>query len=204
MQRPCITPSIKCGSDLDVVESCGDVCDDPKNEPASHPRRANDHSHVLTSKPQRNHAKEVEHPVDRKRSVAVSGRVSGRNFGNLGLGLDWVGVGKVDLERHGDEGVRERQEDICTERRAPSPYYELVELQRWMAFGVDVLHMDRQVERETEEGYDDQVDKTNGYCGNTSVRIERPQVEFRESDSWIDGLWDGLYIAQDCGIRRIL
>lgn len=63
MQRPRVAPSVKRRRNLNIVERSRDVCDDPEDQPQSHPRRADHHSNVLTRETQRNHAKKVQHPV---------------------------------------------------------------------------------------------------------------------------------------------
>ena len=45
---PSISPPVKGGSELDGVEACCNIGDDPEDKPKSSPGRANDHGHVFT------------------------------------------------------------------------------------------------------------------------------------------------------------
>lgn len=54
---------------------------------------------------------------------------------------------KRDLEREGDEGVEEREEEVGEDGGAPAPDDELVEVQRSVARG-DEFHVDGEVEGE--------------------------------------------------------
>lgn len=155
MQRPRVAPSVKDRCNLNVIERRRNVRNDPENQPKSHPRRTNHHSHILTRKTQRDHAEEVQHPVHQERSVAIRHRVSVCNVSDLRLTRNRVCVCEVDLKGHRDEGIGEREHKVGTHCGEPAPDDHLVELEWWMALRIDVGHVDRQVEGETEEGYND-------------------------------------------------
>jgi prepilin-type processing-associated H-X9-DG protein len=70
---------------------------------------------------------------------------------DLRLRRDGIRIGEVDLERHGNETVRERQEQISRDGSGPAPANELWEFERRMALRRHVLHVDGHVEREAEE-----------------------------------------------------
>lgn len=89
--------------------------------------------------------------------MAVRHRISVCDIGDLRFARDGVGVREVDLEGHGDEGVGEGEHEVGAHCGEPAPDDHLVEFERWMALGVDVGHVNGEVEGEAEEGYDDQV-----------------------------------------------
>ena len=76
MQRPSIPPPVETRRDLDVVERCRDVGDDPEDQEQAHPGLPNDHGHVFACEAESDHADEVEHPVHGECAVAVSDGVS--------------------------------------------------------------------------------------------------------------------------------
>ena len=48
------------------------------------------------------------------------------------------------------------------------------------------------------------TNESDGYGRDTSIRIERPQVELGESNRWVDGLGRILDIRKHCWIARTL
>ena len=64
---------------------------------------------------------------------------------------------EVDLESHGHERVGEGKHEVGTYRSTPSPDDELLELERRVVFGLEVLHVDGHVEGKAEEGYDNEI-----------------------------------------------
>jgi hypothetical protein len=125
MEWPCVTPTIKGRCDLDVVECCRHVADDPEDKEETHPvscvrggssegdkgklpRLPNNHSHVFASQTERNHAKEIQHPVYGKRAVTVGNRIAKFLDRDLGLTCNGIVVKEVDLKRHGYEAIRQR------------------------------------------------------------------------------------------------
>ena len=79
VQWPRIPVVIESRRQFNRVESRANVRDDPENKPDGRPRSADDHGDILTSKPQRTHPDEVDHPVDDEARLAVRGRMQ-RNF----------------------------------------------------------------------------------------------------------------------------
>jgi hypothetical protein len=71
MQRPRVSPAVKCRRDFNIVEGCGHVGDYPEDEEEAHPGLADDHGHVFAGEAECDHAEEVEHPVDEEGAVAV-------------------------------------------------------------------------------------------------------------------------------------
>jgi hypothetical protein len=76
MQRPRIPPAIEGRCDFDVVEGRGHVGDDPEDEEETHPWHADHHGHVFAGQAERDHAEEIEHPVDGEGAVAVGDGVA--------------------------------------------------------------------------------------------------------------------------------
>lgn len=129
MQRPRISPIVEVRLDINVIESCRHVRDNPENEPKRSPRLSHNHRDVLTSQSQRNHAPEIEHPVYNKCAVPVCDWIAERYVRDLCLTRDRVRVCEVDLEGHGDEGVCEREEEVGCYRCEPSPEDQLIEME---------------------------------------------------------------------------
>lgn len=157
MQRPRIAPAIESRRNLNIIETRAHVRNHPKNKKQPHPWRAHHHGGILTREPQRNHTKEIQHPVYQKRAMAVRNRVPVGDVSNLGFARDRIGVCEVDLKGHGDEGVGERQHEVGAHCGKPAPDNHLPELERGVALWVDIGHVNGEVEGEAEEGYDDQV-----------------------------------------------
>jgi hypothetical protein len=103
-----IAPPVKGRRNLDIVEGSRHIRDDPEDEKESHPRLTNDHSHVLASQTESDHADKVEHPVHRERSVAVSNWVAIFHHSDLSLRCHRIRAKEIDLESHRDETVGER------------------------------------------------------------------------------------------------
>jgi len=89
---------------------------------------------------------------------------------NLGVRGRWRR--ERDLERERDEGVGEREKEVGCYRRDPAPEYHLAEFERWVVLWLEELAVDGEVEGEGEEGYDDEVDEANCYCGCSGWREE--------------------------------
>ena len=70
LQWPRPAPIEEPGCELDGVERCRHVTNDPEDQPQGSPRLTDDHRDVLGCKAKRKHAQEVEHPVDWKRAFA--------------------------------------------------------------------------------------------------------------------------------------
>jgi len=87
--------------------------------------------------------------------MTVRHRIPISNIGDLRFARYGVGVREVDLESHGDEGVGKRQHEVGAHCGKPAPDDHLVEFERWVALGVDVSHVNGEIEGEAEEGYDD-------------------------------------------------
>lgn len=155
MKRPCIPPAVKRRRNFYIIERRRHIRNNPKDEEQPHPRHPHDHSHVLARQSQRDHAEEVQHPVYQKRAVAIRDRVPVRNVRDLRLGRNGICVRKINLECHGDKRVGEREHEVGTECGEPAPENELPEFERWVALGVNVGHVDGQIEGEAEEGDDD-------------------------------------------------
>lgn len=92
-------------------------------------------------------------------------------------------------EGEADEGVDEREEEVRCYSCDVAPDDKLIEVQRWVTFGREVLHVDRQEESEAEEGDDDQVDETDAHCWCGDGWTEGTEVVHCELDTWGDGLW---------------
>lgn len=65
---------------------------------------------------------------------------------------DGIRVREVDLERHADEAVGQREEDVGGGGGGVAPEDGLVELEGRVAARVEVLQVDGEVEGEAEEG----------------------------------------------------
>lgn len=225
VQRPRIAPPVESRSNLDIVESSRYVRNDPKDQEQTHPRHTHNHSHVLTRQAQRNHTAKVQHPIDHKRRAAKCHRIAFALDSDLGVTSHGVGIPKVDLERHTDEGVGEREHKVSRESSTPAPDDELSELERWVIGRGDVLHVDRHVEREAEETYDDKIYNriiSIFTCAKALLGIEKltnqadrngrdtgvwekwPEIVFRESNCGIDCLRHILHIRQNGWIAGIL
>jgi len=89
--------------------------------------------------------------------VAVRYRITVAYVRYLRCRSDGVRVCEVDLESHGDEGVGEREHEVGGDGGEPAPEDELRELERRVVDGLQVLHMNGQVEGEAEEGNDDKI-----------------------------------------------
>ena len=151
MQRPSVAPAIEGRRNLNIVERRRHVRDDPENQEQAHPWHTHNHGHVLTRQAERNHAEEVEHPVHQECCMAIGNRIAVRNVRDLGLRCDGIGVSEVDLESHGDEGVGQREHEVCAQCCEPAPKDQLPELKRRVTLRVYVGHVDGQVEGEAEE-----------------------------------------------------
>ena len=178
MQRPRIPPIIKFRRDIQRIEGRTDVTYHPKDQPHRRPRLTNDHRHVLTCQAERPHAEEVDHPVHYERRLPVRVRIVRHLCGRRGLLVEG------DLEGERDHAVCERHGEVGAHGREPAVEDELVEVERRVAGGDEELHMRRHVEGEGEEGDDDQVDQPDSDCGKRDWRVERAEIEFRESDRW--------------------
>lgn len=176
MQRPDISPSVKPRLDIQVVESGRDVGDDPEDEPQSRPRLSDEHCRVFAGQAERDHAEEVEHPVDGKSAVAVCVGVVvavDRPCGD-GVRADGIAAGEVDLEGQADERVGQGEEEVRRNSRAPAPEDQMGEFEDGVSLGSEVSKVDWQVESEGEEGDDDEVDQADRDGWDSSVREERP------------------------------
>jgi hypothetical protein len=76
------------------------IRDDPEDQPQTDPGRSNHHCNILTSNTQRNHSEKVEHPVDKKGSMAVRNRITVIHVRGLCLAGDGVRMCEVDLKGH--------------------------------------------------------------------------------------------------------
>ena len=113
---------IKPRRQLNIIEPRSHIRNDPKDEPHAHPRRADNHGHVLAGEAERAHAQEIEHPVHGEGAVAISYRVEEGSVGGVGLGGYGVGVGEVYLEGEADEGVGEGEEYVGCYGGEPAPW----------------------------------------------------------------------------------
>lgn len=107
MQWPCISPIVKVRLNINVVKSRRHIRYDPEDEPKCSPGLSHNHRDVFACQSQRNHAPEVEHPIYNKCAVPICDWIAICNVRDLCVTRDWVRVGKVDLEGHGNEGVCE-------------------------------------------------------------------------------------------------
>ena len=117
VQRPSVAPVVETGRELEGIETCGYVGDDPENEPKGRPWLSDDHGHVFASQTQGVHAHEVDHPVNHKGAFAV--RIWIVADGRIGDG----GVVEWNHESEGDERICERHEEIGQYGRAETPEY---------------------------------------------------------------------------------
>ena len=169
VQRPGVTPVVPFGREVEAVKGRGDVGDDPEDEPEGGPGLADGHGDVLARHAERDHADEVDGPVDDEGGAAVRVRVVGDG---RGVGRGRV-VGEGDLERERDEGVGERHEEVGEDRAGPAHEDEFPELDgRVRTAGRDELGVDGQEEGEAEEGDDDEVDEADGDGGGGDGRGE--------------------------------
>ena len=167
VQRPCITPVIPFGREVEAVEGRGDVGDDPEDEPERRPGLADGHGDVLARHAEGDHADEVDGPVDDEGGLAVGVRVVGD--GGVGGGV----VGEGDLEGEGDEGVGEGHEEVGDYGADPAHDDELPEFDgRVRTARGDELGVDGHEEGEAEEGDDDEVDEADGDGGSGDGRGE--------------------------------
>lgn len=136
--------------------------------------------------------KEVDHPVNRERSVSISIRVhvsinSRRNLRRIARVRHFRA--EIHHESQRDERVGQREHEISRYSRAPSPQYKLVEFEGRVAFvRLQVFEVDRQVEREREERHDDQVDQSDRLGRDSHVWVEGSQVVHAEADGWAQRL----------------
>ena len=205
VQRPGVAPVVPAGREVEGVKGRGDVGDDPEDEPHGRPGLADGHGDVFAREPQRDHADEVDHPVDRKGAVAVGVRVVGH--GDVGGG----GVGEGDLEGEGDEGVGEGHEKVGEHGADPAHEDEFPEPDRRVrsAWG-DEFGVDGQEEGEAEEGDDDEVDEADGDGRGGDGWVEGAEAEHGEADGRAKRLrcrleicdWDA-GIFEDCARPRL-
>lgn len=191
MQRPRVTPPVEGGLGIDIVEACADVANHPEDQPKAHPRLPHEHGHVLARQAQRRHPEEVQHPINGKAAPPIRIRVAVGGDGGEHLAIHGVPAGEIDLKGERDEAIGERQENVGGNGGEPAPADQLPELERRVAFGLEVLEVDGQVEAEGEEGDDDQVDQADAHGGRGDVGVEGPQVELREADGGREGLRRG-------------
>ena len=183
MQRPRIPPVEKMRTQLKRIETRAHIRYHPKDQPERRPRLPHHHRHVLTRQPQRNHAHEVDHPVDRKRAASKGVRAVEDDVVRLRR------VVERDLEGEGDEGVGERHEEVRGDGADPAPEDQLPLVEGWMALRGDELGVDGEEEGVAEEGDDDEVDQPDGCGGRGAGRVEGPKVVRAEADAGTESLW---------------
>lgn len=109
---------------------------------------------------------------------------------------------KVHHESQRDKRVGQREHEVSRYGGAPSPQYELVELESRMAFvGLEVFEVDRQIEREGEERDNDQVDESDRLSWDSHVRVEWSQVVHAEADGRTQSLRGLDQVLLECLIR---
>ena len=199
MQRPSISPIIEMRRQLNRIESCSDIGNDPENQPHRRPRLSNHHRHILARQPQRNHSHPVDHPVHDKGALAI-----GLWVGHAGVHRARI-VAEGDLKRQRDERVGQRHEEVGRNCGDPAPDDELGELERRVPRRCDKLHVDGEEKWEREESDDDQIDEPDTNGRNSLRRAKRSQVELREADGRAEGLRHSLQLgARDAGVGEHL
>ena len=197
VQRPSVAPVVPAGREVEGVEGGRDVGDDPEDEPHGRPGLADDHGDILAREPERDHADEVDHPVDGEGAAAVGigvggdGRLRGR------------GVREGNLEGERDEGVGERHAEVGRHGAEPADEDELPELDGRVPDWGHELAVDGQEEGEAEEGDDDEVDEPDGDGRRRGRRAEGPQTELGEADGRAQGLRGRLEVGDwDAGVAE--
>ncbi len=185
MQRPSIPPSIKPRRQFNSVEASRDVTDDPEDQPQRRPRLPDRHRDVLARQPERDHADEVDHPVDGEGAAAVGVRVLSD------FGVRSGGVVEGDLEGQRYHRVGERQEEVDRDGGHPAPDDGLPEAEGGMAGWDHECDVDRHEEGEAEEGDDDQVDQADVYGRDGRGGLERAEIEAGEADCRTESLGCG-------------
>jgi hypothetical protein len=66
-------------------------------------------------------------------------------------------VPEVDLESHRDERVGKGEHKVGGYCSAPAPDDEVGKLERWVVFGLEVLHVNGHIEGEAKERYNDKI-----------------------------------------------